>query len=587
MNTFKFIALATIAILFASCKATQPTGPPSGATPMLVEATQILDTTESQFLLFADSTNGNPWQAIMLTANWVQTMPNVQSAQAIDSTYVEIVLNSGLTTAFSFTQADDSGFCMFRGGHGHDAGGGAEAVDAFHSTNTITNPNVLIYAAAYSQFYTGPDMQQVVNYFTNSGLGLTVTLLKDQQCTPQLVQTFQNYGLVIMDTHGESDAFLSGTVVTVPRGLKSESSLKTIMESGVGVGSYANFTSGQFVLEKNFIANPYKLMWQKTAQLVGVNQVWVSTKYLQALPSMPNTVVFGNMCYSGQSTPVTYNSNIPMQTAFSGKNLIAYYGFAFANGQSTVVSDPFAHLMEDTLVRALVTVGDSTGSAGLPYNGGTFFETYNGNELYFKQYNSANYSYMKCGDTLVDTRDGQKYPTVCIGNQKWMAKNLNYNAPGSVVYNNDPANGPIYGRLYDWPTVMQGAPASNATPSGVQGVCPKGWHVPSAPEYAALSTALGGDAVAGGAMKSTSSLWVSPNTGATNSSGFSALAGGTYIPSDTIFEYLGTSATFWNTYEDSTLFYGGVRLLQNTWSNTVPGVSITTSLTSCRCVKDP
>jgi uncharacterized protein (TIGR02145 family) len=167
-----------------------------------------------------------------------------------------------------------------------------------------------------------------------------------------------------------------------------------------------------------------------------------------------------------------------------------------------------------------------------------------------------------------------------------MAQNLNYNAPGSVVYNNDPANGAIYGRLYDWPTVMQGAAASNATPSGVQGVCPKGWHVPSAPEYAALSAALGGDAVAGGAMKSTSSLWVSPNTGATNSSGFSALAGGTFIP-DTTFEYLGTSATFWNTYEDPTLFYGGVRILENTWLNTVPGESITTSLTSCRCVKDP
>jgi uncharacterized protein (TIGR02145 family) len=87
------------------------------------------------------------------------------------------------------------------------------------------------------------------------------------------------------------------------------------------------------------------------------------------------------------------------------------------------------------------------------------------------------------------------------------------------------ANYTTYGVLYNWPAAMNGAASSTTNPSGVQGVCPAGWHLPSDAEWTQLTDYLGGESVAGGKLKATT-LWNSPNTGATNSSGFTALPGG-------------------------------------------------------------
>ena len=66
-----------------------------------------------------------------------------------------------------------------------------------------------------------------------------------------------------------------------------------------------------------------------------------------------------------------------------------------------------------------------------------------------------------------------------------------------------------------------------STTEGVQGICPTGWHIPTDGEWTVLTTFLGGESVAGGKMKEAGyAHWVSPNTGATNSSGFTALPGG-------------------------------------------------------------
>lgn len=112
---------------------------------------------------------------------------------------------------------------------------------------------------------------------------------------------------------------------------------------------------------------------------------------------------------------------------------------------------------------------------------------------------------------LTDPRDGKKYKTVKIGNQTWMAENLNYSTIDSWCYNNSSSNCNTYGRLYTW------LAARNA--------CPPGWHLPSDSEWSQLENNLGGGDVAGGKLKSTS-FWNSPNIGATNSSGFSAFPGG-------------------------------------------------------------
>ena len=96
--------------------------------------------------------------------------------------------------------------------------------------------------------------------------------------------------------------------------------------------------------------------------------------------------------------------------------------------------------------------------------------------------------------TFTDPRDGQQYEWVQIGGQVWMAENLNYDQDSygnDWYYGNDTSLGDVYGRLYDWPAVMQGAGSSNNNPSGIQGVCPDGWHVPSDEEWKELEIQLG------------------------------------------------------------------------------------------------
>lgn len=147
------------------------------------------------------------------------------------------------------------------------------------------------------------------------------------------------------------------------------------------------------------------------------------------------------------------------------------------------------------------------------------------------------------------TYGGYTYPTVILGNgQEWMAENLRttqYNNgtdiplvtdqqqwssnfdlittnPMMCWYNNDEAANTAnnVGALYNWFAV---SPLYN----GNRNVCPVGWHVPTNAEWTLLTDYLGGEFVAGGKMKSTGTqYWLSPNAGATNESGFSALPAG-------------------------------------------------------------
>ena len=90
------------------------------------------------------------------------------------------------------------------------------------------------------------------------------------------------------------------------------------------------------------------------------------------------------------------------------------------------------------------------------------------------------------------TYGGQTYEIEGIGDQCWMIDNLNIEIiPGnSWCYDDDPENCATYGRLYDWETIMDGAVSSNSVPSGVQGICPVGWHIPSEGEWRILRSEL-------------------------------------------------------------------------------------------------
>jgi uncharacterized protein (TIGR02145 family) len=161
-----------------------------------------------------------------------------------------------------------------------------------------------------------------------------------------------------------------------------------------------------------------------------------------------------------------------------------------------------------------------------------------------------------CGNPFTDTRDSKIYNTVLIGTQCWFAQNLNAGAkiPASAnqtnnsiiekyCYNNDENNCTVYGGLYQWDEAMQ-----YSTTEGVKGICPTGWHLPTDAEWTTLITFL--DLAAGGKMKEAGTAhWISPNEGATNSSGFTALPGGISY-GDGTFDSLTIDAYFWSSSPD-------------------------------------
>ena len=138
--------------------------------------------------------------------------------------------------------------------------------------------------------------------------------------------------------------------------------------------------------------------------------------------------------------------------------------------------------------------------------------------------------------TFTDPRDGKVYKTVEIGGVVWMAENLNYAAEGSVCYDNDPANGDKYGRLYNWETALK--------------ACPAGFHLPSDDEWTALENAVGGQSTAGIKLKSAEG-WNNYGNG-TDDYGFSALPGGGGN-SDGGFYGAGNYGYWWSATEDDAL----------------------------------
>ncbi|MCF8317968.1 MAG: fibrobacter succinogenes major paralogous domain-containing protein, partial [Haliscomenobacter sp.] len=200
-----------------------------------------------------------------------------------------------------------------------------------------------------------------------------------------------------------------------------------------------------------------------------------------------------------------------------------------------------------------------------------------------------------CLTPTISDIDGNVYNTIAIGNQCWTKENLRvtkYNDGSSIpkglnstdwlnttsgayaIYDNDNSNDAIYGKLYNWYAVKDG-----------RGLCPKGWHAPSDAEWITLTTYLGD--MAGGKMKSIdTTLWNSPNTGATNESGFSALPGGGRNLGGS-FESIRDFASFWSATEQDSgnawyyyLYYsaGGVT---RTYFNSTKSVGA-----SVRCLRD-
>ena len=205
------------------------------------------------------------------------------------------------------------------------------------------------------------------------------------------------------------------------------------------------------------------------------------------------------------------------------------------------------------------------------------------------------------GKTVTDI-DGNVYTTITIGTQVWMKENLkttryndntiipyvtnglewsNLTSPGYCWYdNNSAAHKEADGALYNWYAVNTGK------------LCPVGWHIPTLNDLNILAITLGGENVAGGKMKESGfAHWDSPNTGADNSSGFTALPSGyryhyAYQMGYGFYGGIGSLGIWWSAQESSTsdafeysLSYPNSRL--NTGGDYYKGDGL-----SVRCIKD-
>ena len=208
--------------------------------------------------------------------------------------------------------------------------------------------------------------------------------------------------------------------------------------------------------------------------------------------------------------------------------------------------------------------------------------------------------------TVTDV-SGNTYETVTIGIQTWMAQNLNttkYNDGTAITnitvnttwytattaawsnYNNTASNANTYGKLYNWYAIDNNW-ATRVASNGYKNVCPTGWHVPTDTEWTTLTTYLGGISVAGGPLKETGTgHWATPNTAATNTSGFTALPGGIRHP-DGAFKDIGTGCTFWSTTVDRYfLGYAWTRSLYSGYSVVTRDEDYKAQGFSVRCLKD-
>jgi len=175
------------------------------------------------------------------------------------------------------------------------------------------------------------------------------------------------------------------------------------------------------------------------------------------------------------------------------------------------------------------------------------------------------------GESFTDTRDGKTYRTVQIGDQTWMAENLNYKTGKSVCYANKESNCQKYGRLYDWNTAMK--------------ACPAGWHLPSDEEWTALTDFVGGEGTAGTKLKSKTG-WSTDKgyKAATDDYGFSALPGGGGNSGGN-FYYAGYNGYWWSATEyDTNIAWN--RIMNYNYGYVDWNINSKSLLYSLRCSQD-
>jgi uncharacterized protein (TIGR02145 family) len=332
--------------------------------------------------------------------------------------------------------------------------------------------------------------------------------------------------------------------------------------------------------------------------LTYTNEVTLITTALLALPTLTTTSA----------------SSITQTAASSGGNISN-------DGGAAIIARGVCWSTSANPTIALITKtndGAGTGAftsnlTGLSANTTYFVRAYATNSLGVGYGNEISFTTLQNSTAInvpgpnVTDIDGNTYQSVTNCGKTWTKQNLNVSkySDGTTIpqvtdptawanlttgawcyYNNDPANEAIYGKLYNWYAVAGIYDAASATnPALRKKLAPSGWHIPTDAEWTQLTDCLGGQNVAGGKMKATGTvqsgngLWASPNTDATNESGFTGLPASSLNYDGPSFVGIGFQGVWWCSE-------AALRYLSYNYGNVTSGEADVRFGFSVRCLRD-
>jgi uncharacterized protein (TIGR02145 family) len=290
-------------------------------------------------------------------------------------------------------------------------------------------------------------------------------------------------------------------------------------------------------------------------------------------------------------------SSITTNSAISGGTISSDGGATITARGLCWSTSPNPTISLSTITNEGTGTGSFTSSiTGLLANTTYYVRAYAANSQGTAYGNEVNFITASPPTVTVTDIDGNTYQTVSICNQIWTKTNLNVTRyrNGAIIpqitdatqwaalttgawcyYANTTSNGTTYGKLYNWYAV-----------NDPRGLAPIGYHIPTKTEWNTLIDCLGGSTVAGGKLKETgTSHWNSPNTGATDSNGFTGLPGG-WRNNDGTFSSIGNNANWWNYIEYDRLSAWWINLGYNFISAGNVGVVNKAYGLSVRCIKD-
>jgi uncharacterized protein (TIGR02145 family) len=387
-------------------------------------------------------------------------------------------------------------------------------------------------------------------------------------------------------TNSVGTAYGSQMGFTTPASMPTvtSSSISNITSTTASGGGYVTSTGGATVIARGVCWSTSQNPTVSNSHTTDGTGTGSFTSSLTSLS--PNTTYYVR-AYATNSVGTAYGSQVsfttpasmPTVTTNSISNIYSTTasggGYVTSTGGATVTARGvcWSTSQNPTVSNSHTTDGTGTGSFTSNITGLTAGTTY-----YVRAYatNSVGTSYgaqrsftttdvadgNPCpGAATVTDIDGNTYNTVLLGNQCWMKENLRtmrYANGTSIPLgtststitsyrynpNNNANNVPTYGYLYNWPAVMHGASSSSSNPSGVQGICPNGWHVPSDAEWTQLTNYVSSQsqyqcgssssniakalASTTGWNSSTNNCAVGNNSSTNNATGFSALPAGDY-----------------------------------------------------------